>query len=115
MKSLVQVLKSRVQSEKKYFVNPQKYAQTIKNLAQKELASPRIFLFGSVVENKATPGSDIDLLVVSPSVPQRQSDRAKIKAAFYKEIGFYSPFEIHLITPQELDWYARFINRKIEV
>lgn len=115
MQSFAQILKGRVQSEKKYFANPQKYAKTIKELAQKELVSLKVFLFGSVAEGNATPGSDIDLLLVSPSVPQKQSERAKIKANLYQEIGFYSPFEIHLITPKELCWYERFIERKIEI
>lgn len=115
MSSLVKILKSQVNEEKKYFANPKKYAQKIKKLAEKRLTDPQVFLFGSIVKGGYSPSSDIDLLLISPSVPKQQHKRAKIKAKIYQEIGLSSPFEIHLITPEEFSWYQRFINKKIKI
>lgn len=115
MNSLVKILKAQAEEEKKYFVNPKKYARKIKNLVKKELNSPKVFLFGSIVRGDYSPTSDIDLLLVSPSTPKKQSERAEIKARLYQEIGFSSPFEIHLITPEEFSWYKRFIDKKTKI
>lgn len=115
MNSLTKILKTQVEEEKKYFTNPKRYARKIKKLAEKKLTTPKVFLFGSIVNGDYTPSSDIDLLLVSPSAPKKQSERAKIKAKLYQEIGLTSPFEIHLITPKELLWYEKFIDKKIEV
>lgn len=115
MSTLLKILKTQVVAEKKYFTHPAKYARKIKNLAKKKLTAPQVFLFGSAVTGDWSPGSDIDLLVVSPSVPKKQDQRAKIKAELYQEIGLFSPFEIHLITPKEFLWYERFIDKKIEI
>lgn len=59
--------------------------------------------------------SDIDIMIVSEYMPKRQIERAKIKAGIYKKIGFFTPFEIHMVTPKEYKWYDRFIDKKIEV
>ena len=115
MSSLVKILKTQVAEEKKYFTHPAEYARKIKNLAKKKLTTPKVFLFGSAVTGEWSPSSDIDLLVVSPSVPKKQHQRAKIKAKLYQEIGLFSPFEIHLITPEEFLWYERFIDKKMEI
>jgi len=38
------------------------------------------------------------------------------KVKIWKKIGFFSPFEIHLITPEEYkNWYQYFIKEKIEI
>ena len=115
MKTLTSILKAQFEEEKKYFLEAKKYAQKIKNQAQKTLFPLQVFLFGSIVKGNWTPSSDIDLLLVSPSVPKKQYQRAKIKTKLYQEIGLASPFEIHLITPEEFSWYKRFIDKKVKI
>ena len=70
-----------------------------------------VFIFGSVAEGKEEIGSDIDILIISPNL----KDRGKVIAKIWKKIGFFSPFEIHLITPEEYKWYKHFIKHKIEI
>jgi hypothetical protein len=78
-----------VQEEKKYFDNYEKYARKIKELLEKEVGSVRVFIFGSVVEGKHTPASDIDVLVVSKNMPKGMK-RAELRGKVLKEIGVFT-------------------------
>jgi len=42
-------------------------------------------------------------------------ERAEIVAKILKKVGIFSPFEIHLVTEEEFDWYKRFVKRFVEV
>lgn len=115
MKSFTQVLRDVVKEEEKYFKNYLKYASIAKKVVERELGDAKVFVFGSVVKGKATPASDVDLLILSKRMPERMSERSKIKAKIWKEIGIFSPFEIHLVDEKEFEWYKKFIDKKIEV
>ena len=80
MITLVDVLLDQKKKNAKYFQDPFFWAREIKNYILKILPDSQVFLFGSVVEGKATPASDIDVLITSSQMPKRQEDRAKIKA-----------------------------------
>ncbi|MEM4311411.1 MAG: nucleotidyltransferase domain-containing protein [Nitrososphaerales archaeon] len=73
-----------------------------------------IVLFGSLARGKAKPESDIDLLVVADSLPERYSERVKIISKvknfwqldhlilkLWKEKGIYTNLDILLITKEE--------------
>lgn len=115
MTLFTKLLLERVEAQKKYFANPQKYARKAKEAAQEFFPEVKAFLFGSVLTEQGTASSDIDLLIVSPFVPKKQLKQAEIKAKIYKKIGDYSPFEIHLVTPKGFSWYERFIEKIEEV
>ena len=115
MKGFLEVLDEIKRENKKYFKNYLKYAKIAKRVAEKELGEARAFVFGSIVKKQATPASDIDLLIVSKNMPERISERSKIKAKIWKKIGIFSPFEIHLIDEKEFEWYKRFVDKKIAV
>ncbi len=96
--------------EKKYFENYMHYAKLIKKKAESLLGRVEVYVFGSVVECKNTAASDIDVLIVSENVPKSQWERAKIKGEILKEIDVFAPFEIHLATPKQFEWYRRFVG-----
>lgn len=105
-------LLKKVEKQKKYFANPPKYAKEAKRVAEKFLGQAKVFLFGSILTGQATPSSDIDLLIVSPNLPKKQSEQAKIKTKICQKIGPSSPFEIHLVGRKGLSWYRRFARLK---
>jgi hypothetical protein len=43
-------------------------------------------------------------------------NKSEIRAKLWKAIGFTTPFEIHLITPQDYkEWYKNFIREFVEI
>ncbi|MCC6053895.1 MAG: nucleotidyltransferase domain-containing protein [Thermosphaera sp.] len=66
-----------------------------------------IYLFGSVLEGRLTVDSDIDVAVVLREVPKRGLERARLLDALWRGMEFrgvpwWYPFEIHLVTQEEL-------------
>ncbi|MEM5874427.1 MAG: nucleotidyltransferase domain-containing protein [Candidatus Aenigmatarchaeota archaeon] len=110
MKHFDLMIKFSKESEK-YFKNYRKYIKEIKKIAKKELKDVKVFCFGSVVEKMNLPSSDVDVLIVSKNMPKKISDRSKIKVKIWKKIGIFSPFELHLVTPKEFEWYKAFIKK----
>ena len=51
--------------------------------------------------------SDIDLLVVLDSIERRDEILMKINEV----LGEFHPFQIHLVTGKEFEWYKRFIKK----
>jgi len=104
-----------VKEERKYFENYRDYVKKIKDIAKDEVGDVTVIVFGSVVEGKATPRSDIDVLVISENMPSGER-RAILRGKILKEIGLFSPFEIHLANRKEFEWYKRFLKKyeKIE-
>jgi predicted nucleotidyltransferase len=98
---------------KKYFENPAYYARLIKDLLG--FKNLEVLLFGSVVEGQCTMASDIDLLIVSDEIPQGLDERAKLLNRINEAVGQLHPFEVHLITTKEFEWYKRFIKTSIKI
>lgn len=114
MRTLVDFLIEKKAREEKYFKNYLFWAKKIKKEAQKLLGKVQVFVFGSVVQGKAEPGSDIDVLIISARLKTKK--RGEIRTKIQRKIGFLSPFEIHLISPKEYrQWYRHFIKEKIEI
>ncbi len=112
---LVDLEIERIECWRKYYENPKHYASKIKNIAKKLDPYARVLLFGSVVKGDIRPDSDIDVLVVT-GLAKSVDDRIRLRIMIAKEIGEYTPFEIHIVTPEEYEkWYKKFINKFIEV
>ena len=109
------VIREIVEEERKFFKRYRDYAKMIKEVAIKELKDARVFVFGSVIEGKHTPSSDIDVLVVSPNMPKSMEERAKIRAKMLRRVGVIAPFEIHLVNPKEFEWYRKFVKKFEEI
>ncbi|RLI72593.1 DNA polymerase subunit beta [Archaeoglobales archaeon] len=99
-----------VREEREYFKRYKEYAKKIKEIVEGEVGDVDVIVFGSVVEGKATPKSDIDVLVVSENMPSKEK-RGFLRAKILKEIGLFSPFEIHLVNKKEFEWYRKFLKK----
>jgi len=101
--------------DRKYFENWEDYAKIIAEVARDCLEDARVYVFGSVAEGRHTPASDIDMMIVSPETPRRMEDRARIAGEIFKRVGVFSPFELHIVTPEEFEWYRRFVRKMVEI
>ncbi len=102
------LLESKIEDEK-YYKEPLKYARKIKTRAEELLGKVEVYLFGSIVKGNYTIGSDIDILVVAEEVSNEE--RGKIRSELLKTVGFFSPFEIHLVNKKIFEvWYKKFIK-----
>jgi predicted nucleotidyltransferase len=61
---------------RKYFDNYKHYAKLIKDTVN--LENVEVGIFGSVIEDKHTMASDIDVLIISDDIPKKLDERAKI-------------------------------------
>ena len=86
---------------RKYFQNYKHYAKLIKDAVN--LADVEVVIFGSVVEDEYTMASDIDILIISDDVPMGLGERAKILSKINKMLGYFHPFELHLVTKKNLN------------
>jgi predicted nucleotidyltransferase len=113
-KSEIELLIEEFQEKEKYFRDYLKYARMIKKEAKKLLGKVKILVFGSILR-KGEVAQDIDILIISPKLktPEKKS---KILVKLKEKIGFFTPFEFHLINPKEYrEWYRHFIEEKIEI
>lgn len=114
-KTLIDLKLETAKEWKKYYENPKAYAEKIKNVVKKHDRSARVMLFGSVVKGKMKPDSDIDILIIT-KLAREVSRRLKLRMEISKEIGECTPFEIHIVTPEEHEnWYKKFIDKYIEI
>ncbi len=102
-------LKLVYEERKKYFENLDEYLKEIKNIVKKEISEFEIYIFGSVAENRYSIGlSDIDVAIVSDEF----KDRKKKLDVFGMLTWIFmdSPFEFHLLTKEQWNFYRRFIK-----
>lgn len=101
--------------EEKYRSDPLSTARAVKEVAESLLGEVRVYLFGSVVEGADTPSSDLDIMIVSSRTPKSVGERSKLVAEILKEVGVDAPIELHLLRPEEEEWYLRFSKKRVEV
>ncbi|MDR7468265.1 MAG: nucleotidyltransferase domain-containing protein [Armatimonadota bacterium] len=83
----------------------------MKEAAERLLAERRdvaaVYLFGSLSENRAVPGSDADLLILLERSQRRFLDRAEEFSRYFSGIGL--PVELFCYTREEAErtWLAR--------
>ncbi|MBC7091896.1 MAG: nucleotidyltransferase domain-containing protein [Nitrososphaeria archaeon] len=84
-----------------------KYIPKLVKAIKETVPDAKIYVFGSAVKGEAVGGSDIDILIVSKSVPENNIKRAEIKVEIEKLAGlpYYHPFELHLANENEQKWY----------
>ena len=93
------------------------YVLRIASACKNILGDCEVYVFGSVVENKWTGGSDVDILVVSDNVPSTSKERAEIIARIEEkaDLPLSHPFEIHLTKREEADWYWKHIRKALRI
>jgi predicted nucleotidyltransferase len=112
--TLCDLLMEKVEREEKYFKNYFKYAEKIKNEAQKLLGEVQVFVFGSILRKEEIP-QDIDILIVSPQL-KTQEEKTAIKLRIQEKFGLSSPFEFHFASSEEYsEWYRYFMKEKVEI
>jgi len=94
-----------------------KWSKRIADASKEILGECKVFVFGSVVEEKAVGGSDVDILIVYNKLPESKRERAEIIAKIEEEaeLPLYHPFEIHLVNEEEAKWYFRHINKFVRI
>jgi predicted nucleotidyltransferase len=108
---LVDLLLEEKKENEKYFKESEKYVKKIKRKAKEILKGARVFLFDSIVRGDFLLSSDIDVLVVSDNF--KESERGKIISQLLNEVGFFSPFQIHLVKTKDFkNWYKKFIKKE---
>ena len=71
----------------------------------------KVIIFGSIIRNEYTPDSDIDILIISKNLPEDIEKRAEIRTGIKSTLDSFSPFQIHLATPEKFEnWYKNFIK-----
>jgi predicted nucleotidyltransferase len=113
MKSLTLINKKIWEEEIEYFKNYLYWGKKIKEMARRLLGKDvKVLIFGSVVKGKWGPNSDIDVLIISNKLSKNWIKNRLIRTKIKKEIGPFSPFQIHLATPEEYkNWYRKFIKK----
>lgn len=105
---------ARISEERrKYFQNWKHYATLIKDAVN--LENVEVVVFGSVLEEEHTMASDIDVLIISDDVPKGLDERARILCEISKMLGYLHPFELHLVTRKESEWYKRLVKKYVKV
>ncbi len=111
-KSHIQILKEIKEEREKFFENYLDYALKIKNQAEKILKEAKVIVFGSIVKGDwHALNSDIDILVVSESIPEEWEKLRLIKHEIKSVLPPFHPFQIHLATTKEYEnFYKKFIK-----
>jgi len=104
-----------VERRKWYFENLDKVTEAIRRVLDKYFREYEIYLFGSVAEGDHTMASDIDILVVSSEMPEQVSKRSEIAVKIYEAIGLDAPVELHMVNPEEFQWYRRFMRKYVRL
>lgn len=112
MTILFKILKERARNKERCYKNYRSIVKKIKQEGEKLLGNAKTIVFGSVVQNKWTPKSDIDILIISDQLPADWEKRRIIKTALKSKIGLFLPFQLHLVTPEEYESrYKKFIKQ----
>lgn len=92
-----------------------RYMSRIADSIKKILPDARIYIFGSVIRGEAVGGSDVDILVVSKNMPESNIERAKLKRKIEElsNLPMHHPFELHLASEEEAEWYFTRVKEMI--
>ena len=99
---------------KAFFERLPENLKLVKERALSLLPDSSVYLFGSVFRGEHSVAlSDVDLAVVSDALPESPEDRARLKLEILGELHS-SPIELHLLTPEEWEFYRNFVRDDYE-
>lgn len=99
---------------KEFFANYKAYCEKIKKMVKSVCKDAEVFVFGSVLKGDYSVGlSDIDVAIVSETFKNRK-EKLKVLDILLEEF-FFSPFEFHVLTKKEWEFYKRFIDKMEKV
>ncbi len=81
------------------------WSEAIAKAAYEVLGSCNLYVFGSVVKERVTGGSDVDVLIVADNLPGDFRVRGELIAKIEEEanLPLYHSFQIHLATWEEVE------------
>lgn len=95
-----------------YIKRYKEVGKKIKDFVLSIYPESKVYLFGSIIEGKATLASDIDVLIIIDDISKEE--RYKLKALIYMMLK--APIELHIISKEEfIKWYNRFITKIEEI
>ncbi len=85
------------------------WVRRIADVVKELIPNAEVYVIGSVVRGDYVGGSDVDVVVVSSSIPEDIAKRARIKVLIEErlKLPYYHPFEIHVLKPEEVSTYLR--------
>lgn len=103
------------EAKKKMIENRKKYLKLIQKSIKSILEDSEVYIFGSLIENKLVVASDIDILIIA-DIPKDHLIRAELTAKIEENAGLplYHPFDIHILTEEELNVWKDIYNLKYE-
>jgi len=109
--TLVDIELEHAVKREKYVKEAWTYLARIRDICRKLDGDCRVFVFGSFVKGGFRSDSDIDVLVVTKLAVNPLSRGALFKT-IASEVGYDSPFELHIVTEEE---YLRVYRKLIDV
>ena len=87
----------------------EKWVRKIAGAIKELIPEAEVYVIGSVARGDYVAGSDVDILIVSRKIPEKLSERGRIKALIEERLNlpYYHPFEIHLVRPEEAEPYLK--------
>lgn len=85
------------------------WVERIARVAKELIPDVEVYVIGSIVRGDYVGGSDVDVLIVSRSIPEKPFERARIKVLIEERLNlpYYHPFELHLLRPGEAELYLK--------
>lgn len=85
------------------------WVERIARVAKELIPDVEVYVIGSIVRGDYVGGSDVDVLIVSRSIPEKPFERARIKVLIEERLNlpYYHPFELHLLRPREAELYLK--------
>ncbi|BEP16700.1 nucleotidyltransferase domain-containing protein [Pyrofollis japonicus] len=94
-------------------------AQIVARAAKALYPEAKVYVIGSVAEDRFTAISDLDILVVLPYDPDpRERLRIKIsimRRAFDEGLPLHYPVDLHIAGPKRLQEYRKYVKRMIRI
>ncbi|MBC7091544.1 MAG: nucleotidyltransferase domain-containing protein [Nitrososphaeria archaeon] len=88
-----------------YLKRHMKIAYEVKKIIKEIDSNAKVYVFGSTVRGKYTASSDIDMLVVTEKIEEKN----RMAVEVYKHVE--APVELHIVTPEKFEnWYKKFIK-----
>jgi len=108
----IEIIRKFREIRRNYVDNTRRIKDLAKEVFGNRLVS--VYVFGSVIEGKDEPMSDVDVAVVLCD-SAGEEERMKLYKKIREHFGLH-PFEIHILTSAEWEnWYRRFVKRFVEI
>lgn len=88
-----------------YLKRHMEIAYDVKKIIKEIDSNAKVYVFGSTVRGKYTASSDIDILVITEKIGEKN----RMVVEVYKHVE--APVELHTVTPEKSEnWYKGSLN-----